>query len=53
MQGFGLEPDIYTLVSFSACFDEAHKNYGKSFYGLVIERGLEKSVPIYNALISM
>ena len=54
MQGFGLEPDIYTYTSVvSACFDEAHKNHGKSLHGLVIKRGLEKSVPISNALISM
>nr|POE97929.1 putative pentatricopeptide repeat-containing protein [Quercus suber] len=54
MQGFGHEPDIYTYTSVvSACFDEAHKNHGKSLQGLVIKRGLEKSVPISNALISM
>ena len=42
MQGFGLEPDIYTYTSVvSACFDEAHKNHGKSLHGLVIKRGLE------------
>ncbi|GMY29146.1 putative pentatricopeptide repeat-containing protein At3g25970 [Fagus crenata] len=54
MQGYGLEPDIYTYTSvISACFDEAHKNHGKSLHGLVIKRGLEKSVPISNALVSM
>uniref|UniRef100_A0A7N2R5K2 Pentatricopeptide repeat-containing protein n=1 Tax=Quercus lobata TaxID=97700 RepID=A0A7N2R5K2_QUELO len=53
-QGFGLELDVYTYTSvISACFDEAHIKHGKSLHGLVIKRGLEKSVPISNALISM
>ena len=52
-QGFGLELDVYTYTSvISACFDEAHIKHGKSLHGLVIKRGLEKSVPIFIALIS-
>ena len=52
-QGFGLELDVYTYTSvISACFDEAHIKHGKSLHGLVIKRGLEKSVPISIALIS-
>ncbi|XP_031279737.1 putative pentatricopeptide repeat-containing protein At3g25970 [Pistacia vera] len=50
----GLDPDIYTYTSvISACFEESHKNHGKSLHGLVIKRGLELSVPISNALIAM
>ncbi|KAM6559441.1 hypothetical protein CsatA_028680 [Cannabis sativa] len=54
MQWFGFEPDIYSYTSIiSACFEEAHKNYGKSLHGLIIKRGLEQSVPVNNALIAM
>ncbi|KAG6767736.1 hypothetical protein POTOM_028951 [Populus tomentosa] len=54
MQGFGFEPDIYTYTCvISACFAAAHKKYGKSFHALVIKRGLEESVTICNALITM
>ncbi|KAG7973430.1 hypothetical protein I3843_07G227300 [Carya illinoinensis] len=54
MQWLGLDPDIYTYTSIiSACFDGAHKNHGKSLHGLVIKMGLEQSVPISNALITM
>ncbi|KAJ6991648.1 pentatricopeptide repeat-containing protein [Populus alba x Populus x berolinensis] len=54
MQGFGFEPDIYTYTCvISACFAAAHKKYGKSFHALVIKRGLEESVTVCNALITM
>ncbi|GAV77599.1 PPR domain-containing protein/PPR_2 domain-containing protein/PPR_3 domain-containing protein [Cephalotus follicularis] len=54
MQGLGFEPDFYTYTSvISACFEKVHKDHGKSLHGLVIKRGLEKSVPISNALIAM
>lgn len=54
MQEHGFEPDLYSYTSIiSACFDEELSNNGKSLHGLVIKRGLEQSVPISNALISM
>lgn len=54
MQEHGFEPDLYSYTSIiSACFDERLSNNGKSLHGLVIKRGLEQSVPISNALISM
>ena len=52
-KGLDLELDVYTYTSvISACFDESHIKHGKSLHGLVIKRGLEKSVPISIALIS-
>lgn len=54
MQEHGFEPDLYSYTSIiSACFDEDLSKNGKSLHGLVIKRGLERSVPISNALISM
>ncbi|XP_038884493.1 putative pentatricopeptide repeat-containing protein At3g25970 [Benincasa hispida] len=54
MQEHGFEPDLYSYTSIiRACFDEKLGNNGKSLHGLVIKRGLEQSVPISNALISM
>ncbi|PQQ18785.1 putative pentatricopeptide repeat-containing protein [Prunus yedoensis var. nudiflora] len=53
MQMLGFEPDIYSYTSIiSAYSEEVHKNHGKSYHGLVIKRGLEKSEPISNALIA-
>ncbi|CAB4296497.1 unnamed protein product [Prunus armeniaca] len=53
MQVLGFEPDIYSYTSIiSAYSEDVHKNHGKSYHGLVIKRGLEKSEPISNALIA-
>ncbi|CAL0313168.1 unnamed protein product [Lupinus luteus] len=54
MQKFGFEPDIYTYTGvISACYAPEHKSHGKSLHGLVIKRGLENSIAVSNALISM
>ncbi|XP_023547190.1 putative pentatricopeptide repeat-containing protein At3g25970 isoform X2 [Cucurbita pepo subsp. pepo] len=54
MQEHGFEPDLYSYTSIiSACFNKELSNNGKSLHGMVIKRGLEESVPISNALISM
>ncbi|KAE9597994.1 hypothetical protein Lal_00029483 [Lupinus albus] len=54
MQKFGFEPDIYTYTGVvSACYALEHKSHGKSLHGLVIKRGLENSIAVSNALISM
>ncbi|OIW19269.1 hypothetical protein TanjilG_20394 [Lupinus angustifolius] len=54
MQKFGFEPDIYTYTGVvSACYAPEHKSHGKTLHGLVIKRGLENSVEVSNALISM
>lgn len=54
MQEHGFQPDLYSYTSIiSACFDEELSTNGKSLHGLVIKRGLEQSLPISNALISM
>ncbi|XP_022997569.1 putative pentatricopeptide repeat-containing protein At3g25970 [Cucurbita maxima] len=54
MQEHGFEPDLYSYTSIiSACFNKELSNNGKSLHGMVIKRGLEQSVPISNALISM
>lgn len=54
MQRYGYEPDIYSYTSIlSACFGETNKNNRKSLHGLIIKRGLEQSIPISNALITL
>ncbi|KAK9274261.1 hypothetical protein L1049_019075 [Liquidambar formosana] len=54
MQELGFEPDIYTYTSvISGCLEEAHQCLGKSLHGLVIKRGLDRSVSISNSLIAM
>ncbi|KAI9078752.1 hypothetical protein K1719_039210 [Acacia pycnantha] len=54
MQFLGFEPDIYTYTSIiSACSSQVHESHGRSLHGLVIKRGLENSVPVSNALITM
>ncbi|KAG4921285.1 hypothetical protein JHK84_050156 [Glycine max] len=54
MQNFGFEPDAYTYTGIvGACSVQEHKTCGKCLHGLVIKRGLDNSVPVSNALISM
>ena len=54
MQRLGFEPDIYSYTSIISAYSEGmHKNHGRTFHGLIIKRGLEKSGPICNALVAM
>ncbi|CAM8952749.1 unnamed protein product [Rhodiola kirilowii] len=51
MQASGFEPDVYTFTSvISSSLDD---ELGKSFHGLIFKKGLERSVPISNSLMSM
>ncbi|CAM8887763.1 unnamed protein product [Rhodiola kirilowii] len=51
MQASGFEPDVYTFTSVISC--SLDDELGKSFHGLIFKKGLERSVPISNSLMSM
>lgn len=54
MQRTRIETDIYTYTGIlSACSDEEHQIFGKSFHSLVIKKGLQQVTSVSNALISM
>ncbi|KAL9682138.1 hypothetical protein QQ045_013931 [Rhodiola kirilowii] len=51
MQASGFEPDVYTFTSVISC--SLDDELGKSFHGPIFKKGLERSVPISNSLMSM
>uniref|UniRef100_A0A7N0V379 Pentatricopeptide repeat-containing protein n=1 Tax=Kalanchoe fedtschenkoi TaxID=63787 RepID=A0A7N0V379_KALFE len=54
MQVNGFEPDVYTFTSvISSTLADDCQLLGKSFHGMIFKKGLDRSVPISNALMAL
>ncbi|KAM0947881.1 putative tetratricopeptide-like helical domain superfamily [Dioscorea sansibarensis] len=54
MQQLNIDQDMYTYTSMlSACFEHGKFCQGRALHGLVIKKGLDREVPVSNALIAM